>query len=111
MHDLESVLLIHLFLFFQIMGSKGDMEAHIDKSTNQKVAELHHNVNASKEKALARLLTLTCDIQPEVHQNLQVWATQGIMNIRMKTSLTPKKHVVKIIPEKNPHNRSHRSTC
>lgn len=58
----------------KIMGSKGDMEAHIEKSTVQKIEELYHNVNASKEKSLARLLTLTCDIQPEVHQNLQIQA-------------------------------------
>lgn len=54
------------------MGSKGDMEAKIDQNTQQKIEVLYHNVNANKEKALARLLTLVCDIQPELHENLRL---------------------------------------
>ena len=54
------------------MGSKGNMEAHIEKNTLIKMDELSRNVSVSKEKALARLLSLTCDIQPEVHQNYKI---------------------------------------
>lgn len=56
----------------RIMGSKGDVEAKIDQTTQLKIQELHHNLQAHKEKGLARLLTIVCDIQPELHQNLQL---------------------------------------
>ncbi len=51
------------------MGSKGDMEARVAEGTKLKIQELNNAVVTNKEKALARLLILICDIQPELHEN------------------------------------------
>jgi V-type H+-transporting ATPase subunit G len=53
----------------QVLGSKGDMEMKIEQSTRVKIQELEQNMASNKEKAMQRLLTLVCDIKPEVHEN------------------------------------------
>lgn len=55
--------------FFQILGSKGDMEARIEQATARKLVEINKNVGENREVALSRLLSIICDINPEVHQN------------------------------------------
>ncbi|KAK2152469.1 hypothetical protein LSH36_327g00005, partial [Paralvinella palmiformis] len=53
----------------KILGSKGDMEKKIAISTQAKIEELNHSVAANKEKAVKRLLSLVCNIKPELHEN------------------------------------------
>ena len=60
-------------IVFQIMGSKGDMEARVAENTRLRIEEVNRMVVSNKEKALQRLLKLVCDIKPEVHKNLNLW--------------------------------------
>ena len=53
------------------MGSKGDMESKIGKATLLSMDEINNAVNKNKEQGLQRLLTLVCNIKPELHQNYQ----------------------------------------
>ncbi|CAD5119802.1 DgyrCDS8387 [Dimorphilus gyrociliatus] len=52
-----------------ILGSKGDSEQRIDKETQIRLSELERDYNLNKEKAFAKLLTLVCDIKPQLHIN------------------------------------------
>jgi len=45
------------------------MEKKIAISTQAKIEELNHSVAANKEKAVKRLLSLVCNIKPELHEN------------------------------------------
>ena len=45
------------------------MEKKIALSTQAKIEELNRNVAANKEKAVKRLLSLVCNIKPELHEN------------------------------------------
>ena len=63
--------LISYFLF-QIMGSKGDMEAQIEEQTCGKINQMNRNVAATKEKAMQRLLAMVTDIKPEFHTNARI---------------------------------------
>lgn len=58
--------------WFQILGSKGDMETKIDANTRQKIQELNMNVQKNKELALSRLLNICLDIKAELHTNLRL---------------------------------------
>ena len=58
-----------MFVYTQILGSRGDMEAKIEEATRQKIDEINRSVQLNKEKAMQRLLKLVCDIKPELHSN------------------------------------------
>jgi len=53
----------------KVLGSRGDMESKIEHTTRAKIQELERNVANNKEKAMQQLLTLVCDIKPELHVN------------------------------------------
>ncbi|XP_064616653.1 V-type proton ATPase subunit G-like [Liolophura sinensis] len=55
-----------------ILGSRGDMEAQIDKTTRRKIDELNSNVKKHQDAALSQLLKLVYDINPELHQNYRM---------------------------------------
>lgn len=57
---------------FQIMGSKGDMEAKIEENTRIKIDEINRSVKQNQELAMKKLLDLVSDIKPELHQNVKV---------------------------------------
>jgi V-type H+-transporting ATPase subunit G len=56
----------------QVLGSKGDAEARITDHTRIKIEEINRNVGASREQAIQRLMTVICDVKPELHQNLKL---------------------------------------
>ena len=60
----------HLLLF-QLMGSKGDVQVKMDEETHAQISVLTQQVTKNKEKAMQRLLTLVCTIEPELHRNLR----------------------------------------
>jgi len=53
------------------MGSREDVEARINADTTQKIEAMKHQVAASKDKVIGRLLEFVCDIKPELHQNFR----------------------------------------
>lgn len=53
----------------KILGSKGDTESKIEQATRVRIQELERRVANNKEKAMQKLLTLVCDIKPELHTN------------------------------------------
>jgi len=51
------------------MGSKEDIAAKIDGEATRKIGDMKQQVAQNKEKVIARLLELICDIKPELHKN------------------------------------------
>lgn len=59
-------------MWFQLMGSKGDVQVKMDEETRTQINVLNQQVSKNKEKAMQRLLTLVCTIEPELHRNLRL---------------------------------------
>jgi len=54
------------------MGSKGDVQVKMDEETRTQINVLNQQVSKNKEKAMQRLLTLVCTIEPELHKTLRL---------------------------------------
>ncbi|XP_032885040.1 V-type proton ATPase subunit G 3 [Amblyraja radiata] len=52
-----------------IMGSQGNILAHVDEQTKARIKELISNHEQNSEKVLQKLLGLVCEIKPEIHVN------------------------------------------
>merc|ERR1712096_530313 len=51
------------------IGSKDDIAAKIEADTKVKIEAMNRSVATNKDTVIASLLTLACDIKPEVHKN------------------------------------------
>ncbi|XP_067825719.1 V-type proton ATPase subunit G 1 [Heptranchias perlo] len=54
------------------LGSHGDSATEIDKDTEEKIKIIGANYEQHKEIVLNNLLTLICDIKPEIHVNFRI---------------------------------------
>ncbi|MFH4979425.1 hypothetical protein AB6A40_006134 [Gnathostoma spinigerum] len=54
------------------LGTKGDIEAAIQKDTDETIKKMNETVAKNKQQVIIRLLQLVCDIRPELHHNLQL---------------------------------------
>ncbi|XP_078264193.1 V-type proton ATPase subunit G 3-like [Rhinoraja longicauda] len=52
-----------------IMGSQGNLLAHVDEQTRARINGLISNHEQNSEKVLQKLLGLVCEIKPEIHVN------------------------------------------
>jgi len=51
------------------VGSKDDIAAKIEADTKVKIEAMNRSVASNKEVVIESLLSLCCDIKPEVHKN------------------------------------------
>ena len=51
------------------VGSKEDIAAKIEADTVVKIEAMNRSVASNKGDVIANLITLVCDIKPEVHKN------------------------------------------
>ncbi|XP_048212836.1 V-type proton ATPase subunit G 3 [Perognathus longimembris pacificus] len=59
----------------KVMGSQSDLASEIDKQTLEKIQELNGNYNKYMESVMKQLLSVVCDMKPEVHVNYRPRAT------------------------------------
>ena len=50
-------------------GSKEDIAAKIEADTKVKIEAMNRSVASNKAEAISNLISLVCDIKPEVHKN------------------------------------------
>merc|ERR1719431_1955095 len=51
------------------IGSKDDIAAKIEEDTKVKIEAMNRSVASNKDIVISSLMTLACDIKPEVHRN------------------------------------------
>merc|ERR1719431_120393 len=51
------------------IGSKDDIAAKIEADTKVKIEAMNRSVASNKDIVISSLMTLACDIKPEVHRN------------------------------------------
>ena len=51
------------------MGSRSDLETQIQKFTKEKMEEMKRRMSSMKEQALRNIITVVCDIKPQLHEN------------------------------------------
>uniref|UniRef100_UPI00398F1B68 V-type proton ATPase subunit G 1-like n=1 Tax=Pristiophorus japonicus TaxID=55135 RepID=UPI00398F1B68 len=54
------------------LGSHGDSATEVDKDTHEKIKIIVANYEQHNDKVLNNLLTLICDIKPEIHVNFRI---------------------------------------
>ncbi|XP_066569416.1 V-type proton ATPase subunit G 1 [Amia ocellicauda] len=54
------------------LGSHGNSATEVDKETVDKIKMIERNYQQNRETVLASLLTLICDIKPEIHTNYRI---------------------------------------
>ncbi|KAJ1134586.1 V-type proton ATPase subunit G 2 [Lissotriton helveticus] len=57
-----------------VMGSQGNLSTEVEQQTRKKIQTMQANHQRNKERVLRQLLTLVCDIKPEIHANYRVVA-------------------------------------
>ncbi|KAM5328955.1 V-type proton ATPase subunit G 1 [Glossophaga mutica] len=54
------------------LGSHGSCSTEVEKETQEKMSILQTYFRQNRDEVLDNLLTLVCDIQPEIHENYRV---------------------------------------
>ncbi|XP_068930601.1 V-type proton ATPase subunit G 3 isoform X1 [Petaurus breviceps papuanus] len=55
-----------------IMGSQSNLSVEIDEQTVGKIQNLTSNYKESLENVMKQLLSMVCDLKPEIHKNYRV---------------------------------------
>ncbi|KAM4862153.1 V-type proton ATPase subunit G 3 [Thomomys bottae] len=53
----------------KIMGSQSDLASEIEEQTIGKIRELNGSYNTCVESVMKQLLSMVCDMKPEIHVN------------------------------------------
>ncbi|XP_028911755.1 V-type proton ATPase subunit G 2 [Ornithorhynchus anatinus] len=56
------------------MGSQGNVSAEVEQGTRRQVQDMQSAQQRSRERVLARLLALVCDVRPQIHLNYRIAA-------------------------------------
>ncbi|XP_041081899.1 V-type proton ATPase subunit G 2-like [Polyodon spathula] len=56
------------------LGSQGNLSTEVDQQTRKKIQSMQGNYQSNRERVLRTLLSLVCDIKPEIHQNYRFTA-------------------------------------
>lgn len=62
------------FLTSQAMGSQGDLSAEVEQATRRQVQGMQSSQQKNRERVLAQLLGMVCDVRPQVHPNYRIAA-------------------------------------
>uniref|UniRef100_F7EFU5 V-type proton ATPase subunit G n=1 Tax=Monodelphis domestica TaxID=13616 RepID=F7EFU5_MONDO len=52
-----------------VLGSQSNLLGEIDAQTTGKIQKLTSNYNESLESVMKKLLSMVCDLKPEIHKN------------------------------------------
>ncbi|MBW05181.1 V-type proton ATPase subunit G 3, partial [Eschrichtius robustus] len=55
-----------------IMGSQSNISEEIEAQTLEKIKELNGSYNKSMESVINQLLSIVCDVKPEIHVNYRI---------------------------------------
>ncbi|XP_061041249.1 V-type proton ATPase subunit G 3 isoform X2 [Eubalaena glacialis] len=56
----------------KIMGSQSNISEEIEVQTLEKIKELNGSYNKSMESVINQLLSIVCDVKPEIHANYRI---------------------------------------
>lgn len=78
-HAWTLFLCLFLFLFYpfltlQAMGSQGNLSAEVEQATRRQVQGMQSSQQKNRERVLAQLLGMVCDVRPQVHPNYRIAA-------------------------------------
>ncbi|KAB0402977.1 hypothetical protein E2I00_007349 [Balaenoptera physalus] len=59
-------------LIQKIMGSQSNISEEIEAQTLEKIKELNGSYNKSMESVINQLLSIVCDVKPEIHANYRI---------------------------------------
>ena len=67
------------FFFFlfstpQAMGSQGNLSTEVEQATRRQVQGMQSSQQKNRERILAQLLGMVCDVRPQVHPNYRIAA-------------------------------------
>uniref|UniRef100_A0A8C3JAA8 V-type proton ATPase subunit G n=1 Tax=Calidris pygmaea TaxID=425635 RepID=A0A8C3JAA8_9CHAR len=54
------------------LGSHGSCTTEVEKETQEKMSVIQQNFQKNREVVLSQLLSLVCDIKPEIHVNYRI---------------------------------------
>lgn len=56
----------------QAMGSQGNLSAEVEQATRRQVQGMQSSQQRNRERILAQLLGMVCDVRPQVHPNYRI---------------------------------------
>uniref|UniRef100_A0A8D2CMD3 V-type proton ATPase subunit G n=2 Tax=Sciuridae TaxID=55153 RepID=A0A8D2CMD3_SCIVU len=56
------------------MGSQGNLSAEVEQATRRQVQGMQSSQQRNRERVLAQLLGMVCDVRPQVHPNYRITA-------------------------------------
>ncbi|ELR50187.1 V-type proton ATPase subunit G 2, partial [Bos mutus] len=56
------------------MGSQGNLSAEVEQATRRQVQGMQSSQQRNRERVLAQLLGMVCDVRPQVHPNYRIAA-------------------------------------
>lgn len=56
----------------QAMGSQGNLSAEVEQATRRQVQGMQSSQQRNRERVLAQLLGMVCDVRPQVHPNYRI---------------------------------------
>lgn len=74
------LLFVFSFLAFtfsqspQAMGSQGNLSTEVEQATRRQVQGMQSSQQKNRERILAQLLGMVCDVRPQVHPNYRIAA-------------------------------------
>nr|XP_009933707.1 PREDICTED: V-type proton ATPase subunit G 1 [Opisthocomus hoazin] len=54
------------------LGSHGSCTTEVEKETQEKMSVIQQNFHKNRDVVLSQLLSLVCDIKPEIHVNYRI---------------------------------------
>lgn len=66
--------LFHPFPNPQAMGSQGNLSAEVEQATRRQVQGMQSSQQRNRERVLAQLLGMVCDVRAQVHPNYRIAA-------------------------------------
>ncbi|XP_045651656.1 V-type proton ATPase subunit G 2 isoform X2 [Ursus americanus] len=54
------------------MGSQGNLSAEVEQATRRQVQGMQSSQQRNRERVLAQLLGMVCDVRPRVHPNYRI---------------------------------------
>uniref|UniRef100_A0A8C5JFR2 V-type proton ATPase subunit G n=1 Tax=Junco hyemalis TaxID=40217 RepID=A0A8C5JFR2_JUNHY len=54
------------------LGSHGSCTTEVEKETQEKMSVIQQNFQKNREVVMSQLLSLVCDIKPEIHVNYRI---------------------------------------
>lgn len=70
--SVSAFFFLSLLPFPQAMGSQGNLSAEVEQATRRQVQGMQSSQQRNRERVLAQLLGMVCDVRPQVHPNYRI---------------------------------------